>query len=93
MGKLHKSLAYAIWLVFLFLLFQFIYFYHYYTDIPKLGKKINALNNELSLTLQEIQKLKKQVDLKAKRIEGEEHARSVYMMQKKDEKLYKYLDL
>lgn len=93
MGKIHKSLTLTLWAVFIFLLLQFIFFYQYYKDVPKMKREITKMNDDVTHTQERINMLKKALEEKNKRVQGEEHARSVYMMQKKDEKLYKYLDL
>ena len=93
MGKIHKSLTLTIWAIFVFLLLQFIFFYQYYKDIPKLKAEIRHMNNDVTHTQVRINALKRSLADKQHKAQGEEHARSVYMMQKKDEKLYKYLDL
>ena len=93
MGKLHKSLAVTIWSIFIFLLLQFVFFSKYYKDIPKLEKEITQMHYDVNRTQNRINMLKKRLVDNKNRAQGEEHARSLYMMQKKDEKLYKYLDL
>lgn len=93
MGKLHKSLALTIWTIFLFLLLQFIFFYQYYKDLPALEKEMKHMHQEITHTQERINVLKKSLAEKEQANKSEEHARTVYMMHKKDEKLYKYLDL
>ncbi len=93
MGKLHKSLTYTLWAVFLFLLFQFVYYFHYYKDLPRLKKEIAHMRIEVQETEAKISELKQKLKQKQINVKGEEYARAVYMMHKKDEKLYKFLDI
>ena len=93
MGKLHKSIAVTIWSIFIFLLLQFVFFSQYYKDIPKMEKEISHMHRDVNRTQDRINMLKQRLTDNKNKAGGEEHARSVYMMKKKDEKLYKYLDL
>ena len=48
---------------------------------------------EVQETEAKISELKQKLKQKQINVKGEEYARAVYMMHKKDEKLYKFLDI
>lgn len=90
---MRKAIAFSLWIILALLLFQVIYFNRYYDDVPRLEKSIKVLEEKTATQKKEINALKEALTRRNHEAGWEEHARTYYMMHKKDEVLYKYLEL
>lgn len=90
---MRKAIAFSLWIILALLLFQVIYFNRYYDDVPRLEQAIKDLEQKTANQKKEINALKQALTRRHHEAGIEEHARTYYMMHKKDEVLYKYLEI